>query len=249
RMQRRELIIFLGGAVAAWPLTVRAQQPQRMQRIGGLMAPAENDPEGQVFIAVFRETLQKRGWAEGRNIRIYIRWAAEVELMPGFAKELIALKPDLFLANNTPTTAAVLKEISAIPIVFAIVADPVGSGFVASLARPGGNVTGFTLTEPTMMSKWLEFLKQIAPQASRVAFLFNPATTPYRDIYLNPFKAAAPSLAIQAIPAPVHSASELESVITAQAREPNSGLIVMPDGFFNVHRAKINWLVCAHPFS
>jgi putative ABC transport system substrate-binding protein len=166
-----------------------------MQRIGVLMAHAENDPEGQVFVAVFRETLQKRGWAEGRNIRIDIRWAAEVELMPGFAKELIALKPDLILANNTPTTAAVLKETSTIPIVFAVVADPVGSGFVASLARPGGNVTGFTLTEPTMMSKWLELLKEIAPQVSRVAFLFNPATTPYRDIYLNPFKAAAPSLA------------------------------------------------------
>jgi putative tryptophan/tyrosine transport system substrate-binding protein len=242
RMQRRELIIFLGGAVAAWAVTVRAQQPQRMQRIGVLMAHAENDPEGQVFVAVFRETLQKRGWAEGRNIRIDIRWAAEVELMPGFAKELIALKPDLILANNTPTTAAVLKETSTIPIVFAVVADPVGSGFVASLARPGGNVTGFTLTEPTMMSKWLELLKEIAPQVSRVAFLFNPATTPYRDIYLNPFKAAAPSLAIQAIPAPVHSASELESVITAQAREPNSGLIVMPDGFMNVHRAEITSL-------
>ena len=179
-----------------------------------------DDPEGQAFVAVFRETLQKLGWAEGRNIRIDIRWAAEVEFMPGFAKELIALKPDLILANNTPTTAAVLKETNTIPIVFAVVADPVGSGFVASLARPGGNVTGFTLTEPTMMSKWLEFLKQIAPQVSRVAFLFNPATTPYRDIYLNPFKAAAPSLAIQAIPAPVHSASELESVIAVPAVYP-----------------------------
>jgi putative ABC transport system substrate-binding protein len=240
-VKRREFITLLGGA-AAWPLAARAQQGERMRRLGVLMAHAENDPEGQIFVAVIRETLQKLGWAEGRNIRIDVRWAAEVELMAGFAKELVALQPDLILANNTPTTAAVLQQTATIPIVFAVVADPVGSGFVASLARPGGNVTGFTLTEPTMTSKWLELLKEIAPHVSRVAFLFNPATTPYRDIYLNPFKAAAPNFAVQAIPTPVRSASELESVIAAQAREPNSGLIVMPDGFMNVHRAEITSL-------
>jgi putative ABC transport system substrate-binding protein len=240
-VRRRELIALLGGA-ATWPLAAHAQQAERMRRLGVLMAHAENDPEGQIFVAVVRETLQKLGWAEGRNIRIDVRWAAEIELMPGFAKELVALQPDLILANNTPTTAAVLQQTAIIPIVFAVVADPVGSGFVASLARPGGNVTGFTLTEPTMTSKWLELLKEIAPHVSRVAFLFNPATTPYRDIYLNPFKAAAPNFAVQAIPTPVHSASELESLIAAQAREPNSGLIVMPDGFMNVHRAEITSL-------
>ena len=240
-MRRREFITLLGWAVA-WPSAARAQQPERVRRIGVLMAHAENDAEGQAFVATFREALQKLGWAEGRNARIDVRWAAEVELMPGFAKELIALQPDIILANNTPTTAAVLRQTSTIPIVFAVVADPVGSGFVTALARPGGNVTGFTLTEPTMTSKWLGLLKEIAPQVSRVAFLFNPATTPYRDIYLNPFKAAAPSLAVQAIATPVHSASELESVIAAQAREPNSGLIVMPDGFMNVHRAEITSL-------
>ena len=240
-MRRREIIALLG-AMAAWPMVARAQQPDRMRRIGVLMAHAENDPEGQIFVAVFRETLQKLGWAECRNVRIDVRWAAEIELMPGFAKELVALQPDAILANNTPTTAAVLQQTTTIPIVFAVVADPVGSGFVASLARPDGNVTGFTLTEPTMTSKWLELLKEIAPRVSRVAFLFNPATTPYRDIYLNPFKAAAPNFAVQAIPAPVHSPSELETVIAAQAREPNSGLIVMPDGFMNVHRAKITSL-------
>jgi len=152
---------------------VAAQQPGQIRRIGVLMAHAENDPEGQAFVAAFRETLQKLGWAEGRNIRIDTRWAAEVELMPGFAKELIALQPDLILANNTSTTAAVLNQTSTIPIVFAVVADPVGSGFVASLARPGGNVTGFTLTEPTMTSKWLELLKEIAPHVS-------PAVYPFR---------------------------------------------------------------------
>jgi len=240
---RREFITLLGGAAAMWPLAARAQQPERMRRLGVLMAHAENDPEGQIFVAVFRETLQKLGWAEGRNIRIDVRWAAEVESMAGFAKELVALQPDVILANNTPTTAAVLQRTATIPVVFAVVADPVGSGFVASLARPGGNVTGFTLTEPTMTSKWLELLKEIAPHVRRVVFLFNPATTPYRDIYLDPFKAAAPNFAVQAIPTPVHSPSELGSVIAAQAREPNSGLIVMPDGFMNVHRAEITSLV------
>ena len=240
-MKRREFIAGLAGA-AAWPVAAGAQQGERMRRIGVLMAHAESDPEGQIFVAVFRETLQKLGWAEGRNIRIDIRWAAEIELMAGFAKELVALQPDVILANNTPTTAAVLQQTTTIPIVFAVVADPVGSGFVASLARPDGNVTGFTLTEPAMTSKWLELLKEIAPHVSRVAFLFNPAATPYRDIYLNPFQAAAPNFAVQAIPAPVHSPSELETVIAAQAREPNSGLIVMPDGFMNVHRAKITSL-------
>jgi putative ABC transport system substrate-binding protein len=241
-MNRRAFITLLGGAGAAWPVAARAQQPERMRRVGVLMAHAESDPEGQIFVAVFRETLQKLGWAEGRNIRIDVRWAAEIELMAGFAKELVALQPDVILANNTPTTAAVLQQTTTIPIVFAVVADPVGSGFVASLARPDGNITGFTLTEPTMTSKWMELLKEIAPHVSRVAFLFNPAATPYRDIYLNPFKAAAPNLAVQAIPAPVQSPSELETVIAAQAREPNSGLIVMPDGFMNVHRAKITSL-------
>ena len=142
-LKRRDFITLLGAA-ATWPLAAYAQ-PDRMRRLGVLMAHAENDPEGQIFVAVVRETLQKLGWVEGRNIRIDTRWAAEVELMPGFAKELVALQPDLILANNTPTTAAVLQQITTIPIIFAVVADPVGSGFVANLARPGGNVTGFTL--------------------------------------------------------------------------------------------------------
>src|SRR5262245_60071667 len=185
---RREFITLLGGAAAAWPVVAGAQQPERMRRIGVLMAHAESDPEGQIFVAVFRETLQKLGWAEGRNIRIDVRWAAEIELMAGFAKELVALQPDVILANNMPTTAAVLQQTTTIPIVFAVVADPVGSGFVASLARPDGNVTGFTLTEPTMTSRWLEVLDEIAPYVSRVAILFNPAATPYRDTPLRPLQ-------------------------------------------------------------
>src|SRR5262245_26992931 len=159
--------------------------------------------------------------------------------MGRFAKELVALQPDVILSNTTPTTTALLKQTLTIPIVFAIVADPIGSGFVASFARPGSNVTGFTFTEPTMAGKWLELLKEIAPRVIRVAMLFNPASATYADFWLHPFKAAAPSFAVEAIAAPVRDSSELESVIAAQAREPNGGLIAMPDSFTVAHRVEI----------
>jgi putative ABC transport system substrate-binding protein len=237
-MRRREFIAGLGTA-AVWPTITNAQQTDRVRRIGVLMEYAESDRQGEAFVAAFREGLQKLGWAEGRNIRVDTRWAAEVELMPRLAKELVALQPDLILTQNTPTTAAMLQQTHTIPIIFAVVADPVGSGFVASLPRPGGNVTGFTLMEPTMPGKWLELLKEIAPGVTRVAFLFNPATATYFEYYLNAFKAAAPSFTVEAIAAPVRGTSELESVIAAQARVPNSSLIVMPDGFMNTHRGEI----------
>ena len=159
--------------------------------------------------------------------------------MQRFAKELVALQPDVILSHITPTTAALLQQTRTIPIVFATVSDPVGSGFVASFPQPGGNVTGFTSIEPTMPSKWLQLLQEIAPSVSRVAFLFNPATAPYAEFFLNPLKAAAKSLGVEAVAAPVHDTSELEFVIAAQGREPNSGLIVAPDSFMDVHRAEI----------
>jgi putative tryptophan/tyrosine transport system substrate-binding protein len=241
-MRRREFLGGIGGAAAvAWPLAARGQQPNGMRRIGVLMAHAENDPEFKAYVAAFRAGLEKLGWTEGRNIRIDFRWGAldDAEARERSAKELIALQPDLILTQNTPPTASMLKQTRTIPVVFVIVADPVGSGFVESLARPGANATGFTIMEPTIAGKWLELLKEIAPRISRAAFLFNPATTPFRDIYLSPFKAAAASLAVEAIAAPIHDTRELESVIAAHAREPNGSLIVMPDGFLNVHRAEI----------
>jgi len=190
-MRRREFITLLGGAAAAWPLVARAQQAERMRLIGVLMAYAESDPEGQAWVAAFREALQNLGWAEGRNIRIDTRWATpDVEAMQRLAKELVALQPDLILSQSTPTTAALLQQTRTIPIIFANIADPVGSGFVASFPRPGGNVTGFVLFEPTMAGKWLELLKEIAPRVNRVAFLFNPATATYFEYYMNSFKAA-----------------------------------------------------------
>jgi putative ABC transport system substrate-binding protein len=242
-MKRRDFITLLGGA-AAWPLAGRAQQGERMRRVGVLMGFAESDPEGQAWVAAFREGLQKLGWTEGRNIWIDTRWTrpGDTESVQRFAKELIALKPDLILAHSTPITESLLQQTRTIPIIFANIADPVGSGFVASFNRPSGNVTGFLNMEPTLAGKWLELLKEIAPRVNRVAFLFNPATAPYAEIYLNPFKAAAASFGVEAITAPVHDTSELETVIAAQAREPNTGLIAMPNSFLNVHRAEITSL-------
>ena len=178
-MRRREFITLIGAA-ATWPLAAGAQQPDRMRRIGVLMGFAERDREGQGFVAAFRDGLQKLGWAEGRNIQIDYRWTAlDKELIQRFAKELVALQPDLILTQSAPATAELLKQTRSIPIVFALVADPIGSGFVASFPKPGGNITGFVTMEPSMAGKWLDLLKEIAPRVTRVAMLFNPATAPY----------------------------------------------------------------------
>jgi ABC-type uncharacterized transport system substrate-binding protein len=245
-MKRREFIILLGSA-AAWPFAARAQQAERMRLIGVLMAYAESDPEGQAWVAAFRERLQKLGWAEGRNIRIATRWATpDLEAMQRFAKELVALQPDLILSQSTPTTTALLQHTRTIPIIFANIADPVGSGFVASFPRPGGNATGFVLFEPTMAGKWLELLTEMAPRVNRVAFLFNPATATYFEYYTNPFKAAAASFGVEAIAAPVHDRPELESAFAAQAREPNGSLIVLPDSFLNAHSVEITSLAARY---
>jgi putative tryptophan/tyrosine transport system substrate-binding protein len=242
-MRRRKFIALLGGA-AAWPLSVRAQQRDQMRRIGVLMAYADSDSEGQAFIAAFRDGLQKLGWAENRNMQIDYRWATlgDPDLMQRFAKELVALQPELILSHNTPTTAAMLQQTHTIPIVFALVNDPIGSGFVASFPKPGGNITGFIAFEGSMAGKWLELLKEIAPRVTRVAFLFNPATAPFAEFFLNPFKAAAASFAVEGIAAPVHDISEVESVVAAQAREPNAGLIVMPSTFATLYRMEITSL-------
>jgi putative ABC transport system substrate-binding protein len=247
-MKRRAFIRLLGGAAAAWPIVARAQQSDGMKRIGVLMGYAESDREGQIRITAFREGLQKLGWAEGRNLRIDTRWATagDAEAHPRSAKELVALRPDLILSHNTPTTAALLRETRTIAIVFASVSDPVGSGFVASFPRPGGNVTGFTNIEPTIAGKSLELLKEIAPTVERVALLFNPATAPYAEVFFTPFKAAAASFAVEAIKAPIRDASELESVIAEQARAPNGGLVAMTDSFLTVHRVEITSLAARY---
>ena len=248
KLKRRKFISLIGSAAAAWPLAARAQQPDVVRRIGVLMGYAESNVEGQAFVAEFREGLLKLGWAEGRNLRSDYRWASpgDAEATQRFAQELVVLQPDLILAHNTAATAATLQQTRTIPIVFAIVADPIGSGFVASFPQPGGNVTGFTDIQPTIAGKWLELLKEIAPRVARVAFLFNPVTAPHFEYYLSPFKAAAASFAVEAIAAPVRDRSELDSVIAAQARAPNGGLIVMPDAFIVTHRAEITLLAARY---
>jgi putative ABC transport system substrate-binding protein len=247
-MRRREFITLLGGAAVTLPLTARAQQADRVRRIEALMGYAETDAEAQTHVAAFREGLQKLGWMEGSNIRIETRWAPpeNAEQRQQFATEIVALQPDLILSHTTPTTAALLRATRTIPIVFANVSDPVGSGFVESLARPGGNVTGFTTIEGSLGGKWLELLKEIAPHVNRVAFLFNPETATYAEYYLKLFKAAAAIFAVEATTAPVRDGYEVESVIATLAGEPNGALIVMPDSFSIAHRAEITSLAARY---
>jgi ABC-type uncharacterized transport system substrate-binding protein len=238
-MRRREFITLLGGAAATWPLAARAQQPYRMRRMGVLLGNAE-DHEAQSWVAALREELGKLGWTEGRNIEIDIRWAAaDVASMKRFAKELVALQPDLILTQSTPAAGAMLEQTHTIPVVFVLVADPVGSGYVASLPRPGGNATGFTPIVSSLGGKWVELLKEIAPRLARVTLLFNPPTATFIQAYLSPFKAAAASVGMEAIVAPVNGVPELQSQVTTQAREPNSGLVVIPDTFTQAHLAEI----------
>ena len=246
-MKRREFISLLGGA-AAWPLAARAQQPERMRRIGVLMGWPESDLEAQSELAAFVQGLQKLGWVDGRNLRTDTRWGipTDPESMHRFAKELVALQPELILSQSTPATAALLQQTRTIPVIFAIVADPIGSGFVASFPRPGGNATGFAVTEPTQAGKWVELLKEIAPRVTRVAALFNPAMATFAEFWLKPFKAAALTAATEAILAPVNGTPELEAVIAAQAREPNTGLLVVSDAFTITYRAEVTSLAARY---
>jgi putative ABC transport system substrate-binding protein len=231
--------LALGSTAATWPLAAGGQQSNRIPRIGVLIALAKSDREAQSWVAAFEEELRKLGWIGGRNIQIDTRGAtADLESMHRFARELVALQPDLIVTSSTPATAAMVQQAHTIPIVFVMVGDPVGSHFVASLPRPGGNVTGFTPIEDSLGGKWVELLKEIAPRVTRVAMLFNPNTAPFAEYYLKPFNAAAGSIGAEAVAAPVHDMSELESAVAALAREPNSGLIVMPDAFTIDHRAE-----------
>jgi putative ABC transport system substrate-binding protein len=246
-VKRREFTRLLGGATVAWSVAAHAQQTERVRRIGVLTSSAESDQEGQSSLAAFREGLRKLGWMEGRNSEIDIRWAAaDVELMKRFAKELVTLQPDLILTSSTPATAAMLQQTRTIPIIFVLVADPVGSGFVASLPRPGGNATGFTPIVGSLGGKWVELLKEIAPRVARVTLLFNPPTATFVEGYLNPFKAAAASLGAEAIVAPVNDMPGVESLVTTEAREPSSGLVVIPDAFTVGHRAEITALAARY---
>jgi putative ABC transport system substrate-binding protein len=224
----------------------RAQQPERMRRIGVLAAYAEDDPEMKARLAAFRQRLERLGWSEGRNVRIDYRYAASiVDQYQRLAKELVALQPDVILAHTTSITAALLRENRTVPIVFVSVSDPIGSGLVASLARPGGNLTGLLLYEEGITGKWLAMLKEIAPRLSRAALMANPKTTPY-DYFLRSAKVIAPSLAIELEPSPVGNAADIKRVVESFARAPNGGLVVLPDPATSVHRDLIIALVARH---
>jgi len=239
-MRRREFIALLSGS-AAWPLMARAQQADRMRRVGVLMAYGETDPEAKALLAEFTQGLSELGWTDGRNLRLDVRWApGNTDAMRTYAKELITLQPDVILANSTPVTATFQRETQTIPIVFAIVGDPVGSGFVASLPRPGRNITGFGVFEASIPSKWLDLLKAIAPDFKRVAFMFNPDTAPYINSFLMPsFEAAAEAFKVAQSVAPVHSDAEIEAVITSLGREPRGVVLVGPDNFMENRHSSI----------
>ena len=239
-MRRREFIALLGSATGMWLLPARAQQPAAVRRVGVLINLSENDLEAQRLLTAFREELARLGWVEGRNLRMDYRWASgDVTRIRTLAKELVQLSPDVIVGYATPSVVNLRQETDSIPIVFLSVTDPVGQGLVASLARPGGNITGFAVFEFSLGAKWLGALRQIAPNLKRVTTIFNPKTAPYYPLYLRAIEKAASSLDVQAIAIEIHDVSEIEGAINTLAREPDSGLIAMPDSFNMAHRQTI----------
>jgi putative ABC transport system substrate-binding protein len=236
-MKRRDFITLLGGA-AAWPLAARAQQADRVRRIGVLMAGDENDPVQKTFVSAFIQALTGLGWTDGRNVRIDLRWGgSDINRIRALAQELVGLQPDIILTTTTPATAALQQETRTIPIVFVGVTDPVATGIVARLDRPSGNVTGFAdFGEVSLAGKWLELLSEIAHGLKRAAIMFNPDTST-ASTFMPSLETASRSLKVAPIIAPVHSDVEIETAISALGREPRGGLVVMPDVFTSAHRA------------
>jgi putative ABC transport system substrate-binding protein len=247
-MRRREFLYGLAGAGTVWPVLAKAQQRVRMRRVGILMHLSADDPEGQTRLAAFLQGLQEAGWAVGRNISIEVRWAAaNPELMKRFADELAALQPDVIFVTSTPGTGAMLQATRTIPVVFVLVADPIGSGYVTSLARPGGNATGFTPIIGSLGGRWAGLLKEISPNLTRVRLMYHPPSSArYIDMYLKQVNDAAGSLGIEAVVAPVDDMPAVESVFASQGREPSTGLIIFPDAFTELHLTEIVSLAVGH---
>jgi putative ABC transport system substrate-binding protein len=245
-MRRRAFITLLGGAAAAWPLAARAQQGERMRRIGVLMSTAANDPLGKARIAAFLHGLQQLGWTDGRNVRIDTRWGGgNADDIRKYAAELVGIAPDVILASGGSVAGPLLQATRTVPIVFTSTPDPVGAGFVDSLARPGGNATGFTNLEYGLGAKWLELLKEIAPRVTRAAVLRDPAI-PQGTGQWGAIQTAGPSVGIEVSPINVREAGEIERTVTAFARQPNGGLIVSGSGLAHVHRDIIIKLAARH---
>jgi putative ABC transport system substrate-binding protein len=237
-LRRREFIAALGGAAASWPLAARAQQPGRVPRVGMLIGNLENEPEAQRSVATVVQELEKLGWTIGRNLQIEVRWGATLaDRAKAGAAELLTLAPDAILVSTGLGMAALQQATSTIPIVFMGISEPVARGFVASLARPGGNTTGFSNSEPTLGGKWLQLLKEIAPDIRRVAVIINPDTVPYNVAFARSAEAAAPTLNVEVEQAPVHELADIEAVMTRLAGTPGGGLIFTPDTY--LHRQLI----------
>jgi len=245
-MRRREFITLIGGAAAAWPLVARAQQTGAMRRIGVLMSTAMGDPEGQARMGAFLQALEQLGWADGRNVRIDTRWpTGNADDNRKYAAELVALAPEVILASSATIAVALQRATRTVPIVFAMALDPVGGGIVESLARPGGNTTGFTMFEYGLSGKWLELLKQIAPGVTRAAVL-RDATNPTGHGQFAVIQAVAPPLGVEVIPINMRNAPEIERAVAAFARSANGGLIVTGSGPATAHRELITTLAARH---
>jgi putative ABC transport system substrate-binding protein len=236
-MQRRMFITLIGGAAIAWPLAARAQQPERMRRIGVLMALDPDDPEGQSEVKGLKQGLQELGWIEGRNLQMQYSWpGGEPNRIQASAKALVGAQCEVIVARSTPVVAA-LRQTHTIPIVFGWVVDPVGSGFVQSFPHPGGNVTGFQNLEFSMVGKWIELLVRIAPSVRRVVYIYNLATVPTG--FLRTLDALAPTIPVQLVAAPVHNSAEIDAAVAEFAREPGGGLMMMPDTFNEANHVQI----------
>jgi putative tryptophan/tyrosine transport system substrate-binding protein len=232
-MRRREFVALLGGA-AAWPLSAHAQQPGGIKRVGILNGNPET-PNARARLAAFQERLREAGWREGHNISFEVRWgAADAARIEAYAIELVKLNPDVILATNTPTARSLKRATNRIPIVFAGLSDPIGDGIVGSLAKPGGNITGFTSFNAPIAGKWLELIKELSPASERTGVIYNPNTAPHA-IFLPVMQDIAPKLGITLVPEPVSDQAAIESAIGTLAREPNSALIVLPDIFMALH--------------
>jgi putative ABC transport system substrate-binding protein len=236
-VKRRAFITLIGVAATAWPL---AAQTQRVRRLGALMSNSEDDPLAQMRLVAFRQALAELGWIEGRNLRIEWRWTGgDITRVREYSAELVRLAPEVIVANGTPSVAALKQATSSIPIVFVVVNDPVAQGIIASMAHPGGNITGFSFLEYSMVGKSLEMLKQIAPSIVRVAMMFNPDTYPYYPIHLRSFETVARTLSLELTAAPVSSLEEIDEVVAKLGRQPGSALLVTPDPYLNVHRGAV----------
>jgi putative ABC transport system substrate-binding protein len=237
-MKRRQFITLLGGAAAvAWPLPLRAQQPDRVRRVGWLDLVPESDPGAQARVVAFRQSLEKLGWTVGRNLTIDYRWGAfNIETARLAVAELLGFAPEVILCAGTRAVQALQQATRTVPIVFVLVNEPVAQGFVQSLARPGGNITGFSYMEPTVGAKWLDLLKEIAPRVTRVAVIFNPDASPYSQLYYRSIETAASKFSVETVSVPIRDLAEIEVVMTRLGNEPGGGLIFTADAFINSNR-------------